>query len=154
MKGPHKTTPVSSKVPGAAALLVLPLLLMMFVSWPVRSSVAPQSSPYTEARWMRKLLARQVSSASPGAASDITVGANVDVSNERGPQSEVFIAVATQNPNVLAAGSNEIFRNPQRTYFSIDGGASWIGADQPLVDEEGTTWTFASDPGVAIDTHG
>src|SRR5438034_9368160 len=109
MKAPHKAISVSSKVPGAAALLVLPLLMMMLVSWPVRSSVAPQSSPYTEARWMRKLQARSVT-ASPGpASSDVTVGANVDVSNERGPQSEVFVAVNNQNPSVLAAGSNEIF---------------------------------------------
>jgi hypothetical protein len=155
MKSPHKARPVSLKAPGASALLALPLLMMMFASLPVRSSGAKPTSPYTEARWMRKLHARQVSAASPGAASsDITVGANRDVSNEPGPQSEVFIAVDTQNPNVLAAGSNEIFRNPQRTYFSIDGGASWVGADQPLVDEQGTTWTFASDPGVAIDTRG
>jgi hypothetical protein len=79
---------------------------------------------------------------------------NVNVSNEPGPQSEVFIAVNTQNAAILAAGSNEIFRDPQRTYFSRDGGASWTGADLPLVDEEGTAWTFASDPGVAIDMNG
>ena len=121
MKGPHKATSVPSKVPRAAALLVLPLMMMMFVSWPVRSSVAPQSGPYTEARWMRKLQARRVTAASPNlASSDVTVGANVDVSNEPGPQSEVFVAVNNQNPSVLAAGSNEIFRNPQRTYFSTD----------------------------------
>jgi hypothetical protein len=87
-------------------------------------------------------------------SSGINVGANVDVSNEPGPQSEVFDTVNTLNPNIVAAASNEIFRNPQRTYFSSDGGRSWTGADQPLVDEEGTTWSFASDPGVAIDTQG
>jgi hypothetical protein len=104
---------------------------------------------------MRKLQARQADAASTSAgSSSITVGPNVNVSNEPGPQSEVFITVNTQNPNLLAAGSNEIFRNPQRTYFSTNGGASWTAADQPLVDEQGTTWTFASDPGVAIDTRG
>jgi len=156
MKSLNKARPVPSKVSGATALLVLPLLMMMFVSWPVRSSVAPQSSPYTEARWMRKLQARQTRAASTNEAtsSSFTVGTNVNVSNEPNPQSEVFIAVDTQNPSVLAGGSNEIFRNPQRTYFSVDGGASWVGADQPLVDEQGTAWTFASDPGVAIDTRG
>src|SRR5258706_2087333 len=116
MKSLHKARPVSPKVPGNAALLVLPLLMMMFVSWPVRSSVAPQPSPYTEARWMRKLQARQTRAASTNevTSSSFTVGTNVNVSNEPNPQSEVFIAVDTQNPSVLAGGSNEIFRNPQR----------------------------------------
>src|SRR5712692_9177141 len=150
MRSPHRNAgSVWLKRTGAAAFLVLPLL-MLFASLPVRSTGAQQSSPYTEARWMRKLHARQTGAASTNAApsSSITVGPNVDVSNEPGPQSEVFIAVDPQNPAVLAAGSNEIFRNPQRTYFSTDGGASWVGADQPLVDEQGTNWTFASDPGV------
>jgi hypothetical protein len=84
----------------------------------------------------------------------VNVGANANVSNEPGPQSEVFIALDPSDPRILAAGSNEIFRDPQRTYFSTDGGASWRGADLPLIDEEGTTWSFASDPGVGIDTAG
>jgi hypothetical protein len=134
-------------------LLVLPLLMITGASLPASRTL--QSSPYTEGRWMRKLQARQQNTSSPAAASSgIIVGSNINVSNEPGPQSEVFIAADTQNPGVLAAGSNEIFRDPQRTYFSFDGGASWAGADLPLVDEEGTTWTFASDPGVAIDTRG
>jgi hypothetical protein len=137
-------------------LLALPLLIMTFASGAISSGGAPQTNPYTEARWMRKMHGRQTGPTSTDGApsSSIIVGTNVDVSNEPGPQSEVFIAVDTQNPRVLAAGSNEIFRNPQRTYFSTDGGASWIAADQPLVDEQGTTWSFASDPGVAIDTRG
>src|SRR5713226_6287447 len=149
-----KAKSVSVKLTGGVAFLVLPLLVM-FASLPVRSIGAQQSSPYSEARWMRKLQARQVAAASTtGATPGITVGANVDVSNEPGPQSEVFIAVNTQDPSVLAGGSNEIFRDPQRTYFSTNGGATWVAADQPLVDEQGTSWTFASDPGVAIDTRG
>ena len=76
------------------------------------------------------------------------------MSNEPGPQSETFVTLNSLNPKVLAAASNEIFRRPQRTYFSTDGGLKWTGADQPLVDEEGTEWSFASDPGVAIDTQG
>jgi len=154
MRRPHfRAKSILLKFSGLSALLAL--LIMTSASWPARSSRASQSSPYTEARWMRKLHALQVGGASTNPMSlSVTVGANVDVSNEPGPQSEVFIAVDSQNPNVLAAGSNEIFRNPQRTYFSSDGGASWTAADQPLVDEQGTTWSFASDPGVAIDTRG
>src|SRR5689334_13229995 len=37
---------------------------------------------------------------------------NVDVSNECGPQSETFIAINPSKPRQLAAGSNEIFRDP------------------------------------------
>ena len=157
MRSRHsKPEPVSLEFTAKTSLLALPLLIMMFASGAISSGGAHQTNPYTEARWMRKLHARQTRPASTDGApsSGIIVGANVDVSNEPGPQSEVFIAVDTQNPQLLAAGSNEIFRNPQRTYFSTDGGASWIAADQPLVDEQGTIWSFASDPGVAIDTRG
>src|SRR5438270_10497108 len=42
--------------------------------------------------------------------------ANVDASNECGPQSETNITLNTSNPKVLAAGSNEIFRLPMRGY--------------------------------------
>ena len=132
--------------------LILLLILVSVASLPAHSSNPQQTSPYTEPRWMAKMRANQAGTDST--SSGVKVFANVDVSNERGPQSETFIAVNTRNPKILAAASNEIFRNPQRTYFSADGGTSWVGADQPLVDEEGTTWAFASDPGVAVDTEG
>ena len=61
-----------------------------------------------------------------------TVGANVDVSNECGPQSETYITLDPASPNTLAAGSNEIFRLPMRGYSSSDGGLSWGGVDLPL----------------------
>src|SRR5207247_10657651 len=87
-------------------------------------------------------------------SSFVKVFANVDVSNERGPQSETFIALDTQSPKMLAGGSNEIFRDPLRAYFSTNDGNSCVGADLPLVDEEGPRWSCASDPGVAGDTRG
>src|SRR2546422_10212228 len=67
-----------------------------------------------------------------GPGHSLQVGANVDVSNECGPQSETFITVNPARPKILAGGSNEIFRLPMRGYFSSDGGASWGGADLPL----------------------
>jgi hypothetical protein len=80
-------------------------------------------------------------------------GTNVDVSNECGPQSETFIAINPNNPNQLAAGSNEIFRLPMRAYFSSDGGKTWGGADVPLPPAIGTNGIdFGSDPGVAFDS--
>ena len=132
--------------------LFLLLILVSVASLPAHSSNPQQTSPYTEPRWMAKMRANQAGTDST--SSGVKVFANVDVSNERGPQSETFIALDTQSPKTLAGGSNEIFRNPLRAYFSTNDGNSWVGADLPLVDEEGTRWSFASDPGVAVDTRG
>src|SRR5512133_2108635 len=63
------------------------------------------------------------------AGPSFTVGANVDVSNECGPQSETFITLNPAAALNLAAGSNEILRHPMRGYFSFDGGENWGGVD-------------------------
>lgn len=91
-----------------------------------------------------------------GPSSSVTVGSNVDLSNECGPQSETFIALNHLNPQNLAAGSNEIFRDPMRGYFSTNGGASWGGVDLPLPPPlSGTNdIRFGSDPSLAFDSHG
>jgi hypothetical protein len=90
-----------------------------------------------------------------GPSSSLSVGANVDVSNECGPQSETFIAVNPSNPKILAAGSNEIFRDPMRGYFSINGGSSWGGVDLPLPAAIGANGIrFGSDPSLVFDTRG
>src|SRR5690348_6829896 len=60
-----------------------------------------------------------------GPSGSIQVGSNIDVSNECGPQSETFITINPANPRNVAGGSNEIFRDPMRGYFSTDSGASW-----------------------------
>jgi hypothetical protein len=90
------------------------------------------------------------------ATSPVTAGDNVDVSNECGPQSETFVTLNHADPNILAAGSNEIFRLPMRGYFSSDGGSSWGGVDLPLPPPlQGTHDTrFGSDPSLAFDTQG
>ena len=107
-------------------------------------------------RWWSKYqgLLQNGASGKSGPSSSVTVGSNVDVSNECGPQSETFIAVNSQNPRSLAAGSNEIFRLPMRGYFSTDGGASWGGVDLPLPPAIGNGVTFGSDPGLAFDSQG
>jgi hypothetical protein len=91
-----------------------------------------------------------------GPSSSVSVGSNVDLSNECGPQSETFITLNHGNSNVLAAGSNEIFRLPMRGYFSSNGGSSWGGVDLPLPPPlSGTNDTrFGSDPSLAFDTQG
>jgi hypothetical protein len=88
-----------------------------------------------------------------GATTSVSVGENVDVSNECGPQSETYITINPSRPNALAAGSNEIFRLPMRGYFSTDGGASWGGVDLPLPPPIGTNGVdFGSDPTLAFDS--
>src|SRR5215471_17730144 len=89
------------------------------------------------------------------ATTSVSIGANVDVSNECGPQSETFITINPSRPKALAAGSNEVFRLPMRGYFSSDGGANWGGVDLPLPPAIGTNGIdFGSDPSLAFDTRG
>jgi len=92
------------------------------------------------------------SAAGPG--SSLSVGANIDVSNECGPQSETFIAIDPGHSSILAAGSNEIFRDPMRGYFSTDNGLSWGGVDLPLPTPIGNGTRFGSDPTLVFDTQG
>jgi hypothetical protein len=93
--------------------------------------------------------------AAPGATTSTASGANVDVSNECGPQSETYITINPANTRNLAAGSNEIFRLPMRGYFSTDGGKSWGGVDLPLPPPIGNNGVdFGSDPSLAFDSRG
>src|SRR5260370_22354099 len=105
-------------------------------------------------RWAKfQILARNGPAHGGGPTVSSAVGANVDVSNECGPQSETFTAINPNRPKQLAAGSNEIFRLPMRGYFSSDDGASWGGVDLPLPVPIGTNGTdFGSDPTLAFDS--
>src|SRR5712691_4328347 len=90
-------------------------------------------SQNTPTWWDKYLyLTKNGSDPAPGATTSAAVGDNVDLSVECGPQSETYITLNPSRPRVLAAGSNEIFRDPMRGYFSTDGGASWGGLDLPL----------------------
>ena len=90
-----------------------------------------------------------------GTTTSLTLGSNIDVSNECGPQSETFITINPVQPRILAAGSNEIFRLPMRGYFSSNSGADWGGVDLPLPPPMGANGTdFGSDPSLAFDTRG
>src|SRR5438445_3267040 len=111
----------------------------------------------TKPTWWDKYqyLATHAPDASPGGTGSLSVGRNVDVSNECGPQSETFIAIDPTRPKRLAAASNEIFRNPMRGYFSTDNGGSWGGVDLPLPDCKNQNGTcFGSDPSLAFDSRG
>ena len=134
------------------------ILFACLVALCLAVSVSAQSNPSNvhNPTWWDKyqFLSNNSSDPGPGVTSSLTVGANVDVSNECGPQSETFITLNPSNPNALAAGSNEIFRLPMRGYFSFDDGAAWGGVDLPLPPPKGNGTDFGSDPTLAYDTQG
>jgi hypothetical protein len=120
-----------------------------------RAALAANSTP-DPSWWNKYQYLLQHGPSASASNSGLTVGTNVDVSNECGPQSETYIALDASNPTVLAGGSNEIFRLPMRGYFSSDGGGSWSGVDLPLPPSlSGTHDTrFGSDPSLAFDSRG
>ncbi len=121
------------------------------------STLGASSASYVVPTWWAKYqrLLQQAGNPVSGPSPATRVGANVDMSNEDGPQSETSITLNPLNPNTLVGGSNEIIRLPMRGYFSSDGGKSWGAVDLPLPPPATTNGTdFGSDPGVAFDTQG
>ncbi len=118
---------------------------------------AQNKSTHNPTWWAKyQYLSSNGAGAAKGQTNSLTVGGNVDVSNECGPQSETYITLNTVRPKVLAGGSNEIFRDPMRGYFSSDGGLTWGGVDAPLPPPlQGTNDSrFGSDPSLVFDTRG
>jgi hypothetical protein len=60
----------------------------------------------------------------------VAIGRDVDVSNDRGVQSQVSIAVDPTNDRLLVAGSGNWGRKT-RAYSSTDGGSSWTASSDP-----------------------
>jgi hypothetical protein len=124
------------------------------------SSSASTSTTLSQGKptWWQKLQVVSAPGFQPGKSTttkSVKVGANVDMSNEAGPQSETSIAIDPSNASRIVGGSNEIFRLPMRGYFSTDGGSTWTGVDLPLpppIAQNG--FDFGSDPGVAWDANG
>lgn len=82
-----------------------------------------------------------------------TVGTNVNVSNEAGPQSETDIAIDPTDPNHLIGGSNSISSDgAMRVYESFDGGQTWTNSKLPLA--AAPVNGFTSDPAVTFDKKG
>ena len=143
----------------AAATLAFVLALALGWALPASAATSSGSSTYSRPTWWQKF--ETVSAPgftplpSPGATQSVSVGPNVDVSNEPGPQSETSIAINPSDQSHIVAGSNEIFRLPMRGYFSSDGASTWGGVDLPLPPPLVTNGTdFGSDPAVAWDTRG
>jgi hypothetical protein len=113
------------------------------------------SPGYNAPRWWAKYQALLARTSPLAWTSSPVIGANVDASNEDGPQSETSITVNPNDPATVVGGSNEIVRLPMRGYFSRNGGKSFGAVDLPLPPPATTNGTdFASDPGVAFDSRG
>src|SRR5258708_3691280 len=142
-----------------AAASIASLALAVGSALPASAGTSAGASTYSQPTWWNKF---QTVSApgfaplpGPGTTYSVSVGPNVDVSNEPGPQSETSIAINPSDQSQIVAGSNEIFRLPMRGYFSSDGGFGWGGVDLPLPPPLTINGTdFGSDPSVAWDTHG
>lgn len=80
-------------------------------------------------------------------------GAERDISNLPGPQTNATITVDPRNSQVLLAGSNSLLEGAERVYSSTDGGLTWdtTTLTPPVA---GLTPECPSDPGVAIDRSG
>jgi len=128
-------------------------LVLLFLS---AGTALAQRDPNNPTWWDKyQFLAKGGADAAAGPTISVaSPGGNVDVSNECGPQSETFIAINTKSTKNLAAGSNEIFRDPMRGYSSFDEGKTWAGVDLPLPPPKGNGTDFGSDPGVAFDAAG
>jgi hypothetical protein len=143
----------------AAAAAVAGLAVAVGWAVPASAGTGAGGSAYGRPTWWQKF--ETVSAPGfrplpgPGRAGSVSVGANVDVSSEPGPQSETSIAINPASPGQIVAGSNEIDRLPMRGYFSSDGGKRWGGVDLPLPPPlNGSGTDFGSDPAVAWDTRG
>ncbi len=133
---------------------ILAASLLAFAALP--GGASPTNDP-NDPTWWDKYQFLMKNGADPNAGPTVSswVGANVDVSNECGPQSETYIALDPTSPSRLAAGSNEIYRLPMRAYYSSDGGQSWGGVDLPLPPSRGANdYSFGSDPSLVFDTLG
>src|SRR5258708_19224399 len=146
-------------VVGAGTLTLALLAMALSIVLPTHAASSnTSSSSYSQPRWWAKYQVVSAPGFKPalaGTTSSVTVGTNVNVSHEAGPQSETSIAINPSNPTQIVGGANEIFRLPMRGYFSSDSGAIWGGVDLPLpppIARNG--FDFGSDPGVAWDLRG
>src|SRR2546425_3092420 len=109
------------ELPPLMRLIIRELLCVAILA----SVATAQNKEIHHPRWWAKYQYLSTNGAIPGGgqAGSLSVGSNVNASNECGPQSETFISLNPNHPEILVGASNEIFRLPQRGYFSSDSGA-------------------------------
>src|SRR5262249_61990669 len=87
--------------------------------------VAQNSNQHNPTWWNKyQYIANNGPGGGGAATSSLSVGSNVDVSNECGPQSETFITLDPSRPPTLAGRVNENFPPPLRGGFFFHAGAS------------------------------
>src|SRR5215468_2274539 len=116
----------------SAAVSIVSVALTVGWALPASAGSNTGGSAYGEPTWWQKFLTVSAPGfqppASPGKTGSVSVGSNVDMSNEPTPQSETSIAINPSSPAQIVGGSNEIVRLPMRGYFSSDGvpaGVRW-----------------------------
>src|SRR5215467_11297259 len=125
-RAPIMRSTTTTRLLWRGSLIVLPLLLILGIAANLfhhSAHASAATSPYSQPTWWGKyqrLL--QTTPASASHTGPLSVGANVDVSNEDTPQSEISITIDPNKPKMLVGGSNESVRRPMRGYFSSDGG--------------------------------
>ena len=80
----------------------------------LQSVATAQNNNIHNPTWWAKYQYLSTNGAIPGGgqAGSLSVGTNVNASNECGPQSETFISLNPNRPKILVGASNEIFRLP------------------------------------------
>jgi hypothetical protein len=93
-------------------MLCIALLGMTFLTNGGKAHAAASSS-YDQPTWWAKYQALLNGNYGSAATSkSLSVGTNVDMSNEDGPQSETSISVNPKSPNMLVGGSNVVRWRP------------------------------------------
>src|SRR5690242_6457360 len=93
----------------AAALAVASSMAGSYGLWTGVAHATSNNTTYAQPTWWRKYQDLSVRGAAQSRRTSlVTVGTNVDVSNESTPQSETAIQVDPTNSAHLVAGSNEI----------------------------------------------
>jgi len=91
-----------------------------------------QNNAHDPTWWSKyEFILNQGSDGDGGSTASVSLGSNVDVSNECGPQSETFITLDPNKPRTLAAGSNEIFRFADAWLLQCQRGNKLGGVDLP-----------------------
>lgn len=123
----------------STATVFLAGLLLVFIA---TLSASGQTRPFSTAP-----LPHPVTVSSDSDTFPVTVGTNVNITNETGAQSETSVAVDPTNPSHVLASENDL-TNTATVYESVDGGATWTNSNLT------TNGSFCYDTWLAFNTNG